>query len=377
MKLDFYGKLYLALGVVLIIIAIFNLTQLSSVGTVFEQKLDEAKIAAVPAQVLLVTITNPACKDCFDIAPIVDSLKKANINVTNEENIAWNSEAAKNFIEKYGIKKIPTIMLFGEVDKVNIKNLERKENALIFTDLTPPYTNAQSGEVLGKVEVTIIEEPSCKKCMGFSVVMDSLKQSGVFVTKSEIITASEEKAKELISKFNLSKLPTAIITDNVEMYPIAEKIKPLANTNYAGYYVLESSAPYVELKTGQVRGLLQLTLINDSLCSECYNVNVHKQAFAQMGLPIESEKTVDINSAEGVQLRMKYNLKKVPTSILTGDFEVYEGFDQFWATLGTIESDNAHVFRNVELLGQKYMDLISGEVINPQAQASPTNSESR
>ncbi len=55
----------------------------------------------------------------------------------------------------------------------------------------------------------------------------------------------------------------------------------------------------------------------------------------------------------------KYSVEKVPTVILGGDLEIYEGFDAVWEQVGTIEEDGSYVFRELDVLGQQivYKDL--------------------
>lgn len=362
---SFYLKLYVVFGIALIVFGVYNITQGALLGALFDQKLIEAKEAAIPAKIELVTIQDSDCPECFDISAIVDSLKKANVNITTEKNLDLSSDVAKKLIEKYDLKKIPTVLLSGEIDKVNIKDLEKKENILLFTQLIPPYTDAKTSKVIGKVSTILIEDPSCDQCIDLSKILNVLKQSGVFVDEQNSLAASNDQAQELIKRLGVEKLPTFLISNDIDVYPFAEKIKQAGYLLKEGYYVIESGAPYVEVSTGKIRGLLTLTMINNDLCEQCYDVDLHKQILAQMGLAIEKEKTLDINSMEGIQLRMKYKLVNVPTVILTGDIETYKGFDQLWQQVGTVEEDGAYVFRNIELLGPGivYANLDSGEII--------------
>lgn len=363
---SFYLKLYMVLGIAIIIFAGFNIAQSTSFENLFNQKLSEAKKAAIPAKIQLVTINNADCEDCFDIAPVVASLKKANVDITEEKAYEFDSMIAKKLIKKHALEKIPTLLVSGEIDKLNIRDLEKKDNLLIFTKLAPPYTDTQTGEVLGKVSTILLEDSSCKQCNDLSRISTTLKQSGIVIEEQKILESSDQKAQELIEKLGIEKLPAFLISNDINVHSFVEKIKQSGIAEKKGYYVVESPAPYIEVQTGKVRGLVDLTMITSTICPDCYDVKLHQQVFSRMGLAIENEETVDINSAEGIKLRMKYKLEKVPTIILAGDISVYEWFNQIWQRVGTVEDDGTYIFRNVELLGRGivYQDLKSGETVD-------------
>jgi len=52
--------------------------------------------------------------------------RKRGINVTKEETIEL--DGASELIEKYGITKIPSIIVMGDVDNLKLTGFEAKEN---------------------------------------------------------------------------------------------------------------------------------------------------------------------------------------------------------------------------------------------------------
>ncbi len=372
---SFHLKVYLVLGLALVLVIAFNLAQGASFKTLFEQRLAEAKEAAVPAKIQLVVIKNSGCRDCFDIGPITASLKEANVNITEERVLEFDSKIAKELIEKYGLEKIPLLLVSGEIDKLNIRDLERGDGVLIFTKQTPPYTDAKTGEVRGRVTTFLLKDSSCNQCNDLGQIPATLRQSGIFIKEQKTLESSSPKAQELIRRMNITRLPAFLISNDINVYSFVEKIKQSGMVEKEGYYLVESLAPYVEVQTGKIRGLVDLTLITDQACASCYDVKLHKQIFAQMGLALEKEKTVDINSVEGIRLKAKYNLEKVPTVVLSGDLDAYTGFDQVWNQVGTIEEDGVYLFRNIELLGPAivYRNLKNGSVMGAASPAVSLN----
>ena len=176
--------------------------------------------------------------------------------------------------------------------------------------------------------------------------------------ENKVLKVSDPEAQELISLLNIQKAPVLLISEDIEAYPFIQNLRDSQLEIKNGYYIVESPAPYVELSSGEIRGNLKLTLITDSFCKDCYDVNLHKQILAQMGLTITNEELIDLRSLVGAKMQLKYNLKKVPTIILSGDLEAYPGLDEYWEEqVGSIEEDGSLVFRNIELLGQPFTDL--------------------
>ena len=200
---SFYVKLYIILGIALIIFAVYNINQGASFGSIFNQKLVEAKEAARPAQLQLVIIDNKDCEDCFNISSTIDSLKKANVNITKEVNLDLTSKKAIKLIEEYSIDKVPAFLLSGEVKKLNINNLEeRGNNVLVFDSPGFPYTDTSSGEIMGKVSAIILKDTTCDNCIDLNKVLDILKRSGVKIVSEEIIERGSDDGKEFINKYS-------------------------------------------------------------------------------------------------------------------------------------------------------------------------------
>jgi len=360
-----YPQIFIVLSIILILIVTFNIIQTIPLGSMINGKIVEAKEAATPAKIQLITINNQKCADCVDISLIVDSLKKSNVNITEEKELEFNSQITKEIIDKYNIESVPTIIISGEIDKLNIKDMEKIDNVLIFSKLNPPYTETKTGKTIGLVYTTLIKDSSCTACRDLSSIPDTLTQSGVVVKEEKMLEKSDTKAQEWIKKLNIQKLPVFLISDDIEVYPFVEKMKQAKIPKKNGYYIFESLAPYAEVNTGKIRGLVDLTMISDTKCTSCYDVNIHKQIFSQIGFAILNEKIVDINSVEGVKLKNKYLLEKVPTVILTGDLNAYTDFEQLWQQVGTIEDDGTYILRNVGNLGEGiiYHDLNSDKII--------------
>ena len=361
-----FAGIFVLLGILL-----FNSFFVFSIGNSLDAKIVEAKEMARPAKIELIKLTS-SCTECFDISEIIETLKQADLEITGEKSLPGGSKEAKNLIKKYGIEKLPAVILKGEIEKPSIQNFDNVDDALIFTGVTVPYEDAAINKIMGKVSSIIISDKNCEICNDFGLSIVGLKQSGVFIDKEEEFDYSSSNAKELIDSFAIEKLPALLLSDDMDAYPEIAQSLGQAGSKIGDYYILESQAPYVETESGKIRGFVNLIMLEDSSCSECYDVEIHKSIMARFGLAIDEESTIDAGSDEGKQLISKYEIKKIPTIVLSGDIDIYEDFKLVWEQVGTVEEDGAYAFRNLEVMGSDivYKDVATNEINGLQASES-------
>ncbi len=357
-------KIFMILMGILLITSIVNLFSVSISATALKTKVSEMKEANKPAEIELFTIKTD-CINCFDIFSIVESVKKNNVKILKEETISKNSDKAKEFIQKYGIEKLPSIVIFGETNKTNLNGFEEVKDALIFKQVKPPYIDARTSEVKGKVEIITILDSSCKKCISLSPILDNLKRDNVFISSLKNVEYNSANGIELINKFGIKKVPTLLISSGIDYYEtIKQGLAQLNSIKKQGFYAVHPVIPpYRDLTSNKITGLVDLIMLKDNTCSNCYDVQNNKQILTRFGIEINDEKTYDISSVKGKELISKYNIKKVPIIILSPEANAYDSFVNVWQEVGTKEGDGWFIMRKPEVLGI-YKDLTSNLIIS-------------
>ena len=61
------------------------------------------------------------CEECTDISSVVESIKQTGVEVTEEQSLRAEDAKAKELIEKYSIEKLPTVVVLGEVEGLNLQ----------------------------------------------------------------------------------------------------------------------------------------------------------------------------------------------------------------------------------------------------------------
>src|SRR3989338_27805 len=326
-----------------------------------------------PAELELVKIVSENCDSCFDIEEAIENLKTQNVDIMNEETISSDSQQGREFISKYNIQKLPTIIVTGEIEKseqlVNYfeQQGEIKEDRFIFTALVPPYLDSTTNQIKGLVNIKHIIDSSCENCVDLTPISSALQQQGLFVKDEQSIEYNSNEGKELINRLGIKEVPAVLISEEVDYYSeIKDALIQSGATKKEGFYAVHSTLPpYRDLTQNKIVGLVDVVYLTKEDCPVCYDVSVNRDILLRFGLTLNKENTHDINSPEGKQLVQKYNIKKVPIIILSPDAKYYHSLEQVWKSVGTIENDGWFVMRNPEAIGT-YWDLENGGVVQTQ-----------
>jgi len=203
---------------IFIILLLANSLSLISVGKVVDVKVEESKEASRPAEIQLTTI-QADCKDCFDVSPVIESLKNGNVDITDEQVLSSSSQEAQELILKYNIDKLPTLLVFGETDKTNLNNFELENDALVFNSVTAPFVDSGTNEVKGRVEIINIVDTSCEACVSLESTANSLEQAGVSISNTKTVEYNSAEGKKLIKEFDIKAIPSILISSDIDSYP--------------------------------------------------------------------------------------------------------------------------------------------------------------
>lgn len=364
-KKEFYNNNFflILLSSITILFLLVSLMQVFSLNNVFEKKVEEAK----PAEVTLNYILKEDCNDCFDVSLIKSNLGFLNIK---EENVYYyNDDRAKKLIENYSISEIPTVIVtfksdFDEKKVKNINGFEKVKDSFVFKNLQPVFFDLKKNSFIGRVEYTIIEPENCDDCFDSEKIIQALENSNIVFSNKTVL--KETEAESIIKKYNIKKLPAIIFSEDLKYYN-SEVVKQVLSLSkeYNNKIILENlSPPYKDLSKNEIVGLINATFIQPSNCDSCYNAEeFHTPILTSIGLRFSSVKTVYDNSTEGKELIKKYDIKKLPTVILSSDAEVYPFVSTSWNRVGFRAEDGNYVFTAVEVAKKDYYNVENKTVV--------------
>lgn len=217
------------------------------------------------------------------------------------------------------------------------------------------------------LELITIKDALCVDCFNVDAIAAAIKQQNIKLTKEKSLDYSSEEVKQLINKYSIKKIPTLIVSGEINKNPQLNALLSQLGETREGAIIFSNVPPvYIDLTTNAARGRVEIINIFDSSCAECYNVSIQRQILERnFGVVVFSEKNYDTNSSQGKTLIKNYNITKVPTIVFSPEASVYPALNQIWPQVGTIENDGWYVFRNMEALtGAAYKDLLLNKTIN-------------
>ncbi len=206
-----------------------------------------------------------------------------------------------------------------------------------------------------KLELYLLKDSSCTQCFNGNQIFDLLKQqlTGFNFTKQEKLELND--AKELLSKYNITKVPALLIKGDIDKLDI-----PGLNKVEDAMVVQEFPPPYLDIQTKQVRGLVNAKLVYDKNCNECTDANLILDLLQnQAGVIFKTKQEYEFNTKEAKELINKYNIKSLPVLIFDNEVLVYEPIKAEIDSLGTKESDGSVIIRKIP---PPYLDLDAKKV---------------
>jgi len=348
------------LVVILLIVLIFNTYNVLQLKDAFKPK-EAPRLPNV--ELTLIKVSD--CENCLDVAQIAEFVKQAQINISKTTTI--DESEAGELISRYALAKLPAAVIVGETQNLSIENFELRNDVLVFDQSPAPFFDTSTGAVKGMVDATIIADKTCKECSNLSLIVDQLKQSGVFISSKRTLDKDSAEGKKLVEKYKIEKVPTLIFNNEAMLYEIFQRVwNTVGSEENEGMLVMRQiTPPYKDIESNTVKGLVVMTYVTDKSCSECYNATMLKQVMSSnFGMQVVKENNVDVSSGAGKKLVEKYKIELVPTAILSSDAGEYPSLEEVWEQVGTVESDGVYVFRNLALLeGQTYKNLTSKKVV--------------
>src|SRR3989338_1593302 len=281
-KKDNLQKVFLGLVIILGIALAINLMLTLSLNKSIGEKTEAAKENSKPAKIELIVIKDSKCSDCYDISAVSDYVKGSGIEVTKESPVEFDSAEGKNLAAKYGIEKVPAVILTGEIDKAAIGGMEKKEDALVFSQPQPPYTKASTGKIVGRAKLIVLKDSSCRDCSDLKSLTAGIKNAGIRIVEEKAVDIASQEGKGIMKKYRIDFAPALILSEDAGYYQLITEAWPNIGTKESdGSYVMRSATPpYINLTTGKLRGMVNAVYLADKSCAECYNVTIHREILA-------------------------------------------------------------------------------------------------
>ena len=272
-KISFPVQIILVVALVVLGIISWNSTRGANI--IIEQRSAAAKEAARPANLEIIIISDKSCTDCTSLADYIDVIKSQDVKIVKQDSLDINDSRAQELIKKYNIEKIPFLVVTGEINKHDdVQALWSawgiiQDKTFVLTNIIPPYSNLATGKVEGRVSITYLTVDSCDECYDVKVNQNVLQNSyGIRLVGEKTIDVDSQEGNDFIEKYNITKVPTFMIDNEVAVYQGLLSVWSNVGTIEAdGAYIFrgaEQMGTYYDLETKEVVEPASSTSANQS-----------------------------------------------------------------------------------------------------------------
>lgn len=247
------------------------------------------------------------------------------------------------------------LMIFG-ILLIAITLFNLIQSASINSSIGKISAEAKEAQKPAKIELVVIKDPKCNDCFSIDSIISGVKKKNVEIKKEKEIDFKSNEAVKLIEKYNIEKIPTAIITGQIEK----ANLRNFETIDEALVFT-DLTPVYVDPKTEEMVGLVSTIVLKDSDCEECTDLDQILNLLKEAGIKVVSEEVVELDSADGKELIKEYDIQIAPTLIISKELKDYESeIVQAWEQLGSIEDDGSYVTRE---MSPPYINITSKEIV--------------
>ncbi len=235
----------------------------TKVTPVFVDALTKKGMGKVTATIL----TDPDCTQCINPKLTVEAYKKAGVKIIGEKEVLWNSAEGQNIVRQYKITKIPNFILSPDISLyeqvkaswAQIGTVE-KDGTYVARNLILPYRDLEKGQVVGLVNLIYLTDLTCTDCYNAEQIQKPIltNRFRVGLNSERTVDRSSSEGQGLISQYQITKLPTILLSPNADEYVQLKNVWPNVGT-------VESNGWYVFREMQQLGNIIYKDLISNQV----------------------------------------------------------------------------------------------------------------
>lgn len=182
----------------------------------------------------------------------------------------------------------------------------------------PSSLNFIKKEKTYSLEVIKIE--GCPACFDLNSISSGLgKIDNVKIKSEKSLEYNSSEAEKLIDKYKIERIPALIVSGNID------KINLDVNFFRKGknYAIFDKPAPYLELNSGQVKGIVNLKEVFDSSCKDCTSLSNIKTQLEGIQVKVGNYEMVPSTSDNGKKLIEENNIIYLPSLLVSKELNEY------------------------------------------------------
>ncbi len=224
---------------------------------------------------------------------------------------------------------------------------------------------------INKVSTLLVEKPvklsftviipvdgQCEKCFDATTVIDLIKEShNIKISNKKILTEGSLSYQRVVEEYGINNLPALIVAGDISDERILGAWTTFKGKEKSDKIVIQDLLPFYDLEEKKIKGLVDVIVIIDGTCKECFDGNQYLEITNRLGMASGGFNIYDITSTLGLEFIQKYGITKVPALLLSPSANDYPGFAPSWGEVGTVEDDGMFVLREVQKIGGGFREI--------------------
>lgn len=200
----------------------------------------------------------------------------------------------------------------------------------------------------------------CKDCFDVEDAVKRIKSQNINVAKEETLEFGSSKAERLIDELVITKLPTVVVSGEINRTDkLANFFKSIGNIMDNKFVYTAISAPYYDVATKKVIGLVKVIDVVDSLCKDCVELDL-ADSLKQNDVVISENRKVEFSSREGQELIKKFSIQQIPAVLISEDIDNYPVVKQALEEMGL---ENRNGFYTIHSIVPPYISLKENKLV--------------
>ncbi|MEK6967733.1 MAG: hypothetical protein AABX51_03825 [Nanoarchaeota archaeon] len=181
------------------------------------------------------------CQECGNLSEVISGLRDAGM-VISEDSVLKDSEALQ-LIKRYNISVLPSLVLSPEsqaydfiISSWSSQGSIEQDGTLVLRKTTIPFWMISEKKVRGLVSVILLSDSSCSECYNPENHVDVLKNQqsiNMKISYTQKVDSNSVEGEKIVSKYNISTIPTIIVQGDVSVYPTFLQIWPQVGSKEA------------------------------------------------------------------------------------------------------------------------------------------------
>ena len=201
-------------------------------------------------QVKIIEVQAASCSECASISRLKKTFEEVGVKIVDYEIVQEDSQRGRKLIEENGLEILPSALLSKEISDYwwifeQLKDsFKETGDYFVLASPSPPNKNIKSGKISGLVEATYVEDSKCGNCTKAKDISASIKSMGIYFKSETSVELNSVKGQNLVKKYNLSFVPTIILSKEISEYPQFKAVLEAAGTTESdGAFVLRKLDP--------------------------------------------------------------------------------------------------------------------------------------